>query len=162
MGKRSEDFIDERKDEFLSNDIAERMIDGIVEMRQYGIFIDGNHPNGEPIISDIVLDDFLSNCDLECKRELLWAWLQNRTVDDRFLDQMFSAMSITLAKVCGGINRPLVDERLQMYLGIIGCIQPFQRILLSDNAPKLQRGYPKHKARAGMDVDAENEKRGWR
>ena len=171
--KRSEDYIDERKDEFPDNDTAHRMIDGIVEMRQLGILADGNRRDGEPIISEDIIGLFLNNLDWDCKYELEWSWLQGRPVQENFVDRMIDAMIRAVRKQGGTNKKELEDERVQLYVGLLGCIKPFYYIIRNHDDvekkfgnlskySKLVGGVPPHKARARMDEDSNTENEGYR
>jgi hypothetical protein len=124
-----------------SKSMEDKMGQAIVEMRMAGILDKGNNKefDGQPIVSEDLVGNFINELNYEQQHELQWRWLRNEAVEAKYRDDMLKAMMLTIVKMSGSVevNEDGSDgnysEQLHYYVWVISLIKPFDRVLFLED-----------------------------
>ena len=111
-----------------AHDMATRFMDSIIEMREFGILEkDTNREDGEPIVSEDLVGNFIKELDYDKSFELQWRLLRQENIAPEYRVKMLKAMVKALLTLTGQMPK----ERLEGFLTILSTLVPFNTILFS-------------------------------
>ena len=118
--------------------MEEKMMQAVIEMRKVGILDKGNNKefDGQPIVSEDLVGNFINELNFEQQHELQWRWLRNESVEAKYRDDMLKAMMLTIVKMAGSVESNEdgnYSEQLHYYVWVISLIKPFDRVLFLED-----------------------------
>ena len=118
--------------------MEDKMMQAVVEMRKFGILDKGNNKefDGQPIVSEDLVGNFINELNFEQQHELQWRWLRNESVEAKYRDDMLKAMMLTIVKMAGSVESNedgSYSEQLHYYVWVISLIKPFDRVLFLED-----------------------------
>ena len=118
--------------------MEEKMMQAVIEMRKVGILDKGNNKefDGQPIVSEDLVGNFINELNFEQQHELQWRWLRNESVEAKYRDDMLKAMMLTIVKMAGSVESNedgSYSEQLHYYVWVISLIKPFDRVLFLED-----------------------------
>jgi len=118
--------------------MEEKMMQAVIEMRKVGILDKGNNKefDGQPIVSEDLVGNFINELNYEQQHELQWRWLRNESVEAKYRDDMLKAMMLTIVKMAGSVESNedgSYSEQLHYYVWVISLIKPFDRVLFLED-----------------------------
>lgn len=118
--------------------MEEKMMQAVIEMRKVGILDKGNNKefDGQPIVSEDLVGNFINELNYEQQHELQWRWLRNESVEAKYRDDMLKAMMLTIVKMSGSVEANedgSYSEQLHYYVWVISLIKPFDRVLFLED-----------------------------
>ena len=121
-----------------SKTMEDKMGQAIVDMRNFGILDQGNNKefDGQPIVSEDLVGNFINELNYEQQHELQWRWLRNEAVEAKYRDDMLKAMMLTIVKMAGSVETDKdsdYSEQLHYYVWVISLIKPFDRVLFLED-----------------------------
>ena len=118
--------------------MEDKMMQAVIEMRKVGILDKGNNKefDGQPIVSEDLVGNFINELNFEQQHELQWRWLRNESVEAKYRDDMLKAMMLTIVKMAGSVESNedgSYSEQLHYYVWVISLIKPFDRVLFLED-----------------------------
>ena len=110
-----------------AHDVATKFMDSIVEMRELGLLEEGNREDGEPIVSEDLVGNFIKELDYDKSFELMWRLLRQEDIAPFYRVKMIKTMVKAMLTITGRMPK----DRLEGFLTILSTLIPFNTILFS-------------------------------